>query len=240
MTIRGFGASEQTVTGYNPEILTEDILAVLDHLHIDKIILIGHSISGQELSRFASTHADRVEKIIYLDAAYDYTFLDNNQRSNFQNSIPTITTLDSSSAFQLNTYYSKILGVLMPLEEIRQTSIFSKEGRFIKDVTPDSIPGNIFKNVEHPDYSHIKCPALAIFATHPSIDKFIPFYANTDSTHKEQLNNYYDWFNNFEKTEMNRFRNEVISGKIRSIPNATHYIFISNPVETEALIREFL
>jgi non-heme chloroperoxidase len=240
LTRRGFGVSEQTTTGYNPKVMTADILTILDNLHIDKIILIGHSIAGQELSRFAATYADRVEKIIYLDAAYDYTQLDDNQRSNFQQSFPKITRLDSSSADHLNKFYSKILGVLMPLDEIKQTSIFSKDGKFIKDVTPDSISGIIFQNVEHPDYSLLKSPALAIYATHPSIQKFIPFYVDTDSTHKKLLENYYVWFNQFEKTEMDRFKNGVTAGKVEMIPDASHYIFISHPIETEKLIRDFL
>ena len=71
MTRRGFGTSEQTSTGYSIDTLAKDILAVVDALHLDKVIVIGHSIAGDEISKFASSYPNRVEKIVYLNAAHD-------------------------------------------------------------------------------------------------------------------------------------------------------------------------
>ncbi|MBC7409760.1 MAG: alpha/beta hydrolase, partial [Arcicella sp.] len=60
MSRRGFGASEQTSSGYRIDTLAMDILAVTKALNFDKIILIGHSIAGDEISKFASTYPDKV------------------------------------------------------------------------------------------------------------------------------------------------------------------------------------
>ena len=69
---RGYGASEPS-TGYDMKTLTDDILAVMDSLQIEKVIFAGHSIAGDEMSKLAVLYPSRVDKIIYLDAAYDRT-----------------------------------------------------------------------------------------------------------------------------------------------------------------------
>jgi pimeloyl-ACP methyl ester carboxylesterase len=60
-------------TGYDTATLVEDIRQFLDALKIQRVILVGHSIAGDELTRFAVLHPDRVIKLVYLDAAYDRT-----------------------------------------------------------------------------------------------------------------------------------------------------------------------
>jgi hypothetical protein len=75
MSRRGYGASEQTKTGMGIDTLAKDILKVIDALDMDKVILIGHSIAGGEITTFASQYPNRVLKVIYLDAAYDHSNL---------------------------------------------------------------------------------------------------------------------------------------------------------------------
>ena len=76
ITRRGFGRSTHAATGYSPERLAEDIVAVMDRLGIDKAVLVGHSIAGEELSAMGARHPDCVAALIYLDAAYPYAFYD--------------------------------------------------------------------------------------------------------------------------------------------------------------------
>ncbi|HEY0161337.1 MAG TPA: alpha/beta hydrolase [Edaphobacter sp.] len=76
ITRRGFGRSTHTDTGYTPERLADDILAVMEHLKIEKPVLIGHSIAGEELSSIGTRYPERVTALIYLDAAYTYAFYD--------------------------------------------------------------------------------------------------------------------------------------------------------------------
>lgn len=71
LTRRGHGDSDYPETGYDADTLTEDIRGFMDHLHIQKAILAGHSLAGVELTHFAATHPTRVEKLIYLDALDD-------------------------------------------------------------------------------------------------------------------------------------------------------------------------
>ena len=53
VTRRGFGASgkpEPRDNNYSADRLGDDVLAVLDALHLDRPVLVGHSIAGEELS----------------------------------------------------------------------------------------------------------------------------------------------------------------------------------------------
>src|SRR5262249_2634258 len=48
ITRRGFGRSSAPDNGYGPDRLSQDVLAVVDSLHIIKPVLVGHSIAGEE------------------------------------------------------------------------------------------------------------------------------------------------------------------------------------------------
>ena len=56
ITRRGFGASSRPQRGYTVPQLADDIIAVIDQLRLERPILIGHSIAGEELS-FIGSHA---------------------------------------------------------------------------------------------------------------------------------------------------------------------------------------
>jgi pimeloyl-ACP methyl ester carboxylesterase len=56
--------------------LGDDVLAVMDALRIDRPVLVGHSMAGEELSSVGSRFPERVAGLIYLEAAYSYAFYD--------------------------------------------------------------------------------------------------------------------------------------------------------------------
>src|SRR5690242_2159364 len=76
ITRRGFGKSSVPNGGYAADRLGDDVLAVMDSLHLDKPVLVGHSIAGEELSSIGSRHGERVFALVYLDAADAYAFYD--------------------------------------------------------------------------------------------------------------------------------------------------------------------
>ncbi len=53
----------------NYVLMAEDVKAVLEHLHIDKVIVIGHSMGGKTAMTLASLYPEKVEKLIALDIA---------------------------------------------------------------------------------------------------------------------------------------------------------------------------
>lgn len=240
LTRRGFGKSDQPAADYTENNLAGDILAVLDSLHIDKAILIGHSIAGEEISKFAATYPARVHKAVYLDAAYDRKtpgFADM-QQIPIQNPVPT--KQDSSSFAHWNDFSRKAYGLSFPDEELLQISVFSEKGSYLREVTPSPIYEAIFGALEHPDYSHITCPALAIYANFKSVNKAVPSYAELNAANQKNAEQFLRLLQKYAITEQIRFKNELRKGTVRTIVNANHYLFISNPVETEKLIRDFL
>jgi non-heme chloroperoxidase len=76
VTRRGYGASSVPATGYTADRLGDDVLAVLDALKLDRPVLVGHSIAGEELSSVGSRHPERVAGLVYLDAVYGYAYYD--------------------------------------------------------------------------------------------------------------------------------------------------------------------
>jgi len=55
------------------------MLAVLDALKLNRPVLAGHSIAGEELSSVGTRHPERIAGLIYLDAAYPYAFYNSAQ-----------------------------------------------------------------------------------------------------------------------------------------------------------------
>jgi pimeloyl-ACP methyl ester carboxylesterase len=76
LTRRGFGKSSAPASGYSAERLGDDVLAVIDELKLDRPVLVGHSIAGEELSSVGSRHPEKVAGLVYLDAAYGYAYYD--------------------------------------------------------------------------------------------------------------------------------------------------------------------
>jgi non-heme chloroperoxidase len=79
VTRRGFGASSAPAPAngnYSADRLGDDVLAVLDALKLNRPVLVGHSIAGEELSSIATRHPEKVAGLIYLEAGYAYAFYD--------------------------------------------------------------------------------------------------------------------------------------------------------------------
>jgi pimeloyl-ACP methyl ester carboxylesterase len=240
LTRRGFGSSMKTKAGYNIKTLDRDILAIIDSLHLQKVILIGHSVAGEEISSFASSYPDRVEKIIYLDAAYDRTSPSLSSLNSSSPQSPMPATEDSSSLDHLKHLYQKSYGLSFPEDEWKQIFIFSNDGKYLKNATPDSIAGAIAMSVQHPDYLHITCPALAIYAAANSVERLVPYYSQLNSANRKKAEIFFMLFHQYSTEEQVRFKKEVRKGTTKVISGANHYIFISNEKETEKIIRQFL
>lgn len=101
ITRRGFGRSSAPPIGYDPRRLGDDVVAVLDVLHIADPILIGHSIGGEELSAISKYHPGRAKGLIYLDAGGSYA-LYNPKHGDYAPALAEVR--DDLSALQKNLY----------------------------------------------------------------------------------------------------------------------------------------
>ena len=74
MDLRGRGLSDKPDTGYSIDHHCKDILAVLDDLGIEKTALLGHSLGGYIALAFAHKHAERVERLVLMDAGAQLSY----------------------------------------------------------------------------------------------------------------------------------------------------------------------
>jgi pimeloyl-ACP methyl ester carboxylesterase len=76
ITRRGFGASSVPASGYSADRLADDVLKVIEALKLDRPVLAGHSVAGEELSSIGSRYPEKVAGLVYLDAGYAYAIFD--------------------------------------------------------------------------------------------------------------------------------------------------------------------
>ncbi|HEY8151364.1 MAG TPA: alpha/beta hydrolase, partial [Vicinamibacteria bacterium] len=133
ITRRGFGASGFRVPAAPAQRLRDDVLAVMGALHLDRPVLVGHSIAGAEMSAVASAAPDRIAGLVYLEAAYPYAFRDaagapmeaflkGGPRG------PARAASDLASFKSLQKWDAEVNGVRKPEAELRQTWESSPEG----------------------------------------------------------------------------------------------------------------
>ena len=238
LTRRGLGSSSQPTTGYDIGTLASDIFGVLDSFKLKRVILVGHSIGGDELTKFAATYPDRVEKLVYFDAAHDRTAL--SELFKIFPRLPTMTEADSASVSGVRNYWLGTYGILYPETEIRAMYTFHTDGRLKQQVTPATIPSAILMGVEHPGYKNVKAPALAFYAIWDSVTDWCPFYSSLDSVNHANADRFHQAIIEWNRIERERFRRDVKNGRVIEIQGARHYIFISHAKEVAKEMRAFL
>jgi len=120
-----------------PTVLATTMFVVLDAFKLEKSILVGHSLGGEELSLVATRYPNRVSALVYLEAGYPYAF-DNGKgptlkeiedASKLRPSAPTPSETDPALASfaALQQAYTRALGFSYPEGEFRQqfTTTFS-------------------------------------------------------------------------------------------------------------------
>ncbi|MEU6231610.1 alpha/beta hydrolase [Kitasatospora sp. NPDC047058] len=68
MDLRGFGESSIVWDDYSPAAIATDVLALLDHLGIERAVLAGNSYTGATVVKVAGDAPERVAGIVLLDA----------------------------------------------------------------------------------------------------------------------------------------------------------------------------
>jgi CubicO group peptidase (beta-lactamase class C family)/pimeloyl-ACP methyl ester carboxylesterase/quercetin dioxygenase-like cupin family protein len=246
ITRRGAGASSEPPDGYDAGTRARDIVTVLDSLHVDRAILAGHSIAGDELSKVGAMYPNRLRALVYLDAN-DYgparvEALNANPPPKVF--LPTMTAADSASPAAVTAFVSRALmgGAPFPESEVRATSVFGPDGHLIAEVGVNSSP-KIWKGTEPSDFRHITVPVLGIFATYAggAAAALGPFgYARVDSASRVLGDRYFETFQSWSRAGHERFRAELAHATVVELADAMHYVFITHPDRVEREMRIFL
>jgi non-heme chloroperoxidase len=239
ITRRGFGASAGSPPPSDLDTLVADIAAVLDTLGLGQVVLVGHSIAGEEMTRFAELHAPRCAGLVYLDAAYDRSGADTVASRQPPAPAPQIRASDTASLASWRALYPRVMGIDQPESEIRATARFGAAGRYLGPVTADSLTARVTSGSRVARYDRVDCRALAIYAVPDSVADVIPYYQELDSAGRAQ------------SEALLRFVQAVVAdsrGRIAGFPQNTvvdvhggnHFIFLQRPDEVAQPMRAFL
>jgi pimeloyl-ACP methyl ester carboxylesterase len=244
ITRRGFGASSSPVpngSNYSADQLGDDVLKAMDALGLKKPVLIGHSIAGEELSSIGSRYPDEVAGLIYLDAGYPYALYSSDSGDSHLDAEELQSDLNAFLAGRPGTDQKEIIAKMLTALPQLQKDLEADQKRAELLPTPPN-PGT---RTEPPfaaaaaaiingeqKYTNIQIPILAIFASphntarlpHMADDKKAEFIALDQAKSAAQAKA-------FEKLK---------SAKVVILPNADHYVFVSNEQEVEKDIKDFL
>jgi pimeloyl-ACP methyl ester carboxylesterase len=242
ITRRGFGASGFRVPAAPAERLRDDVLAVMGALHLDRALLVGHSIAGVEMSAIAQSAPDWVAGLVYLEAAYPYAFRDaagppmeaflkGGPRG------PARAASDLASFKSLQKWDAEVNGVRKPEAELRQTWESSPEGRPTKErVFPG---GPMFGAIltSGPRYATIPVPALVIFAIPHRPERWMD--KSRDPAVRQAARAYFAAIDAATERQAKALEAAVPSARVVRIPGA-HHIFLSNEGDVLRETRAFL
>ncbi len=241
ITRRGFGRSSAPMSGYSADRLADDVLAVLDSLHLVMPVLIGHSIAGEEMSSIGSRHAERVAGLVYLDGGYAYAYYDSTQQNTLINLYDVQRKLahlsPALSPRALESLLKELLTTSLPLME-RDMRAWSQSlaMRPDRDVTPapfarDFVADSLFAGEQK--FTAIRGPVLAIFAAprepSPALLKDSVALARSDSTYLADV-----------MPQITAFERGTPGARVIRIPHSNHYVFRSNEAEVLRAVFAFI
>jgi non-heme chloroperoxidase len=240
LTRRGFGASTQSKGGYDLTTMVGDLARVVDALGSPRVHLVGHSIAGDEMTRFAALHPKRLGKLVYLDAAYDRVdarLLEARLPPDPPLKRPTADDLSSPARVQA---FVASNSVLLPEAEIRATRVFAADGRFERRLTPDHIQLSVGGMVEHPNYKLIHAPVLAVYAVQQTAEQLFPQYGSLNQEARSALDAMFGIWRQFAAEQRNLLRTELPNARVVEVEGANHYLFISNRKQLLDALASFL
>ena len=233
---RGHGDSDYPEIGYDPDTLTEDLRQFLDVLNINQVILVGHSMGYIELCHFTALYPERVFKLIFLDAAYDYSAPETQAvlaKDPLPNLMPTWpdeqpNTIEEyiATMTRLYPFQAAIAGQIMD-EQMKHSVKRNADGKIVTKMT-DAISKEINDTFASysPEYSTLQVPVLSFFAM-PDGSDFLSSDYMTEEQKVQLINFVQKVLLPDRKKYIEKFQQKIPQAKIVEIPNGHHYCFIN-------------
>jgi non-heme chloroperoxidase len=245
ITRRGFGQSGFSPEGWGADRLGDDVLAVLDSLKLNRPVLVGHSLGGEELSSVATRYPSRVAGLVYLEAGYPYAF-DNGKvpsmkefedaRKLMPQAPPPSESDPSSASFAaFQQACLDALGFTYPEGELRQQYSTTPEGRVGKQ---RDFPGGALALQGMKNYADIPVPALVIFAIPHAQAKWIS--ESADPKVREAGEAFSAALQALDTRQAKALEDGVPTARVVRLPGADHYVYLSNEAAVLREMKSFL
>jgi pimeloyl-ACP methyl ester carboxylesterase len=235
---RGHGHSDAPTGPYDQETLVEDLRLLLDRLGIARASLLGWSMGGNEITEFAGRYPDRVDRLVYLEAGYDWS------DSTLQKEFPTINP-DASAFHSFDAYrqwYRRAWFGNTPwtpgLEAyLRDITRIDPDGR-VQAVPSGAVLDSLVVSWAHSgrNYRRVRAPALAVYAA-----SFLPI--DTAAPDVKLMGHEWEdrYMSAFRRASSERMQREMPHVVVRHFPHTAHMsILVAAGDSVVATIREFL
>ncbi len=245
ITRRGYGASSRPDEGYTAQRSADDVMAVIDALELERPILAGHSWGGQDLNVIGVQHPDRVAALVYLNSAEDPTLVlsDYGLRPADPSKLPaSMRTPDKPDLRSFEAYREwqwKTHGVAYPESELRQMYAANSDGTVGRFLGSQKVRDAIFAGRQKPDFTRIRVPVLAFFASPSSLGEEIAKYKPQNDDERAAMEEAYADNLTIWDRHVRDLRAGVPDARIVVLPDANFYIFLSNRDEILREIRRF-
>ncbi len=238
-TRRGYGYSETPERpDYSNASLVADVLGLLDGLGISRASFIGHSIGGGELAAIGELHPDRVDRLVYIDAAYDRS-----QVPELMAGMPALPAPDAAVRVDFERmveWRKSALGVDSPAvaRNLAQVLVHGAAGWIPR--TPPAVgeavlAGDIEAKVQ---WSSIRSPSLALFSSKDVSDQLPP--GTSGPQRKAALDYSIRVLRPWMLRAQANFIEQSPCAAALEVPRSTHYLFLERPQWTANIVRTFL
>jgi pimeloyl-ACP methyl ester carboxylesterase len=244
VTRRGTAPSDKpdpATADYSADRLADDVLEVADKLKLNRPVIVGHSLAGEELSSIGSRHPEKVAGLIYLEAGYAYALYSPGSTAPLGTNlvIEAATLREQLAQFKSVPGVATNLRALIPdvqnaLHQLEKDLEAAKaqlpaDGKL--PAVPDTADGRIAVAIINGEqkYTGIKVPALALYAVHAAADN--ASQAAQDAIARQ---------NAAAMTQANAFAAANPSARVVRLQKAEHAIWLSNPDEVEREMNAFL
>lgn len=233
---RGHCKSNAPNSGYDNSILVSDLKILLDSLKIEKANLLGWSMGGNEITEFAIRYPERTNKLIYLEAGYDYS---EEEFITILKNIPSPPVPQSTDLYSLDSYRKWHHHVWFAdvdwnptLESNLKASTLMLSDGSVGMISNDTVSMILLESLMsyRREYDKIQAPALAIYSNqfyHSPLqnDDLIQAYENLE---KEIIN---PW----RQRSIERIKKELKNVMVKDGLNCTHTSILF--LNKEALVK---
>lgn len=237
---RGHGRSEARGP-FDMATLTEDLRQFMDSLGIERAHLVGWSMGGNEITWMAGTHPDRVGRLVYFDAGYDWG--DPAVQAAFAafpvpfNPAPEdLVSLEAFRAHHLDLWFPAVADPSGMEAYVRDLVDVLPDGSVrlrMGDSTFNAIAAELFGTRR--DYTAIRAPALSIYS-----ETFFDVTAAEPAQRALNLAWEREHFTPFRNASMERIRSELPGVEVLTVPGTHADFVITAREQVVAAMRRFL
>jgi non-heme chloroperoxidase len=246
ITRRGYGASSHPDTGYDAQRSADDVLQVINILHLTQPVMAGHSFGGQDMTFIAEQYSKRLAGLVYLNSAEDPTltlsdygvkpFDSKKLPIGMQNPPPP----PHLTPAEYRAWQRRMHGIAFPEAELRNTYVINQDDTLGSPSTSQHIHDAMFKGILKPNFGRIQVPVLAFFALPSTPEEQIKQYKAQTPEERAAVGQKYVVDLAIVRRHMEDLKRGVPNVHIVELPGANFYIFASNEVDILRSMRAFL